>query len=153
MKKKNMVVIGMVVGCLMLVTGAAWAGDNGNGTVTVGGLVWLKNAGFLGKMTWNQAVTRVQSIKTGNSGLSDNSKAGDWRLPTRDELLSMCSHRSELTAVQLDEDYWSVTPGPDKTKSGSTYNTSWGVEMINCQFSTYYGRNVNLYVVPVRSIK
>jgi hypothetical protein len=66
-----------------------------NGTVTDGanGLIWLENAGCLGELDWaaaSQAAALLFDGATidsggGDCGLSDGSRPGDWRLPTREE--------------------------------------------------------------------
>lgn len=76
--------------------------DNGNGTVTdrLTGLVWLKEGTcakfYLGDNTatgnprpWAQAVQSANLLATGLCGLTDGSRAGDWRLPNRKELDSL----------------------------------------------------------------
>ena len=63
--------------------------DNGNGTVTDTrtGLVWLKNdRNIAGWMLWADAVTYCSSLKSGDAGLTDGSVAGQWRLPSAQEL-------------------------------------------------------------------
>ena len=146
MKRKSMVVIGMVVGCLMMFAGAAWAGvipGTPNGTITVGNLVWLKNAGCLGKMNWNDATARAKSLKSGDCGLTDGSKAGDWRLPTIDELVSISAMRLQFSNVQADN-YWSST---------TIYyvdECAWGVPMGGGSVE-FYNRGYAFYVLPVRS--
>jgi hypothetical protein len=59
----------------------------GNGTVTdtVTGLIWLKDAGCLGTGSWSAANGAAAALANGQCGLTDNSSAGDWRLPTMDE--------------------------------------------------------------------
>ena len=114
MKKKNMVVIGMVVGCLMLVAGAAWAGGpketgtvNTNGTITIGTLVWLKNPNnCTGDMNWGAAMSRAKSLASGQCGLTDGSKAGDWRLPNTEELLYICQNKGLFQNIGNGQ-YWS----------------------------------------------
>ena len=85
--------------------GVAWPGprftDNKNGTVTdnLTDLIWLKNANCAGAMeNWNTAIDCAAALNDGctscfgtggDCGLSDGSKAGDWRLPNRNELLSL----------------------------------------------------------------
>jgi hypothetical protein len=61
--------------------------DCGNGTVTdqVTGLIWLKNAACLGFWDFAAAHGAAATLQAGQCGLSDNSTAGDWRLPTGDE--------------------------------------------------------------------
>ena len=60
--------------------------DNGDGTVTdtaPEGLIWLKNANCLGgPLKWQAAKNVVAALAAGSCGLTDNSKAGDWCLPT-----------------------------------------------------------------------
>jgi hypothetical protein len=63
--------------------------DNGNGTVTdpKTNLVWLKNANPLnGPILWADAVAYCNSLANGQAGLTDGSVAGNWRLPSKDEL-------------------------------------------------------------------
>jgi hypothetical protein len=75
--------------------------DNGDGTVTdhLTALIWLKNASCLGlsgtpptpTTSWGNAVAFANALADGNvpCGLTDGSVAGDWRLPNRNELLSL----------------------------------------------------------------
>ena len=62
--------------------------DNGNGTVTDArtGLVWLKNANPCGTKNWYDAVAYCSSLASGQAGLTDGSTAGQWRLPSKEEL-------------------------------------------------------------------
>ena len=66
--------------------------DNGDGTVTDSktGLIWLKVATCVGSMDWDAALTAVDEISDGDCGfegtLSDGSNAGDWRMPTKEEM-------------------------------------------------------------------
>ena len=67
--------------------------DNNDGTVTdnLTRLVWLKNADCLGLGNWYQALIFSNELEATNSncGLNDGSAIGDWRLPNRNELLSL----------------------------------------------------------------
>ncbi len=65
--------------------------DNGDGTITdeLTGLVWLKNGNAFGTLTWEQALESCSSLSSGNYGLSDGSRKGDWRLPNINELRSL----------------------------------------------------------------
>jgi hypothetical protein len=75
--------------------GVAWPTprftDNGNGTVTdnLTKLIWTKNANAFGLKTWGDALSAANTLASGIAGLTDGSKAGDWRLPNRRELLSL----------------------------------------------------------------
>jgi len=64
--------------------------DNKNGTVTdtVTGLIWLKQADCINK-PWAAAVSAVNSLASGQCGLSDGSTAGSWRMPNRNEMQSL----------------------------------------------------------------
>jgi len=63
--------------------------DNGDGTVTDArtGLLWLKDANcFNGSLNWNAAMLFVAGLNSGECGLTDESEAGDWSLPTKADL-------------------------------------------------------------------
>ncbi len=142
--------------------------DNGNGTMTdtSTGLVWLKNANCTDSsggitppyatsyganyMSWYDAQTWSSGLASGACGLRDGSHAGEWRVPTVDELKSLISgpgtpvwrcsdfnctnydySRAEpaswltsqgFTAVQADV-YWSSSTYPDYPED------AWGVSM------------------------
>lgn len=94
--------------------------DNGNGTVTdkLTGLTWLKNANRFGEVPWAQALTICNSLSSGSSGLTDGSRAGDWRLPNVNELDSLLElNNSSGPAIAADNpftnlhaaNYWSST--------------------------------------------
>jgi len=73
--------------------------DNGNGTVTDNRtcLIWLQDASCAdlpgtdtnGKANWDTAKTAASSLANGTCGLTDGSQAGDWHLPTIQELQSL----------------------------------------------------------------
>lgn len=122
--------------------GVAWPAprfsDNGNGTLTdnLTGLVWLKHANCFGSLTWQQALTAANSL-TGHEGqcdLNDGSSSGQWRLPNREELLSLVTYQQILPAdwlnlqgfVSVQPEYWtsdSYTPA----LTGST--NKWTVHL------------------------
>lgn len=74
---------------------------NGDGTVTdnLTGLIWLEkgncdkfydaDSSTTNERPWADAVTAANDLKSGYCGLSDGSKAGDWRLPNFNELNSL----------------------------------------------------------------
>lgn len=65
--------------------------DEGNGTVedTLTDLIWLKNANCFGLMNWSQALEAVSTLASGMCGLTDDSVAGNWRVPNVKELQSL----------------------------------------------------------------
>ena len=87
--------------------GVAWPNprftDNQNGTVTdnLTGLIWLKNANAFGMKTWADAMTTANGLKSGDAGtgLTDGSKAGDWRLPNVRELQSLLDYGRSYPAL------------------------------------------------------
>jgi len=104
--------------------GVAWPTprftDNNNGTVTdnLTGLIWMKNANAFSGRTWTQAMSDANSLKSGDAGLTDGSKAGDWRLPNIRELHSLVDYGHVGVAlpaghpfigVDWQAPYWSST--------------------------------------------
>lgn len=75
--------------------------DNGNGTITdtVTGLVWLKMANCI-QADWAGAVAAVNSLASGQCGLTDGSSVGSWRMPNRNELESL-SDRMETNGADF----------------------------------------------------
>jgi hypothetical protein len=65
--------------------------DNQNGTVAdnLTGLVWLQNANCFGPLEWSQAIAAANTLADGACGLTDGSRASDWRVPNRNELTSL----------------------------------------------------------------
>jgi hypothetical protein len=137
--------------------GVAWPTprftDNGNGTVTdkLTGLIWTINANYFGQRTWAQALDDAYGLQSGTAGLTDGSKAGDWRLPSRKELESLVDCGRFGPALPADHlftgtqssYYWSST-----TNAGSTSN-AW--DMNFADGSVGYSGKVNiLYVWCVR---
>lgn len=113
--------------------------DNNNGTVTDTrtGLIWLKNANPCDYKNWAEAGIYCSSLKSGDAGLADGSTAGQWRLPTLEELeglgtdppITYCTHDTTcdlmvcpatwtmpgapFTGVQSSSNYWSGTSSPN----------------------------------------
>ena len=138
--------------------------DNDNGTVTdnLTGLIWLKNANctifFSGDITgqnnrsWPAALTAANSLASGNCGLTDDSSAGNWRLPNLRELYSLIDFGEYNPAMQnghpfisvQSDYYWSST-----TNSANT-DAAWDVHMFHGHVGIN-SKNTNLYYVwPVR---
>jgi hypothetical protein len=147
--------------------GVAWPNprftDNLDGTVTdnLTGLIWLKNANCFGRRGWNQAIADCNQLANGSCGLTDDSMAGDWRLPNRYELESLLhlqfsfpplpntegteqwSEGDPFSNLQIDT-YWSSTALADFE------NSAWNIGM---HFGCLNGSNIanGFYVWPLRN--
>lgn len=112
MKKQHIVLVTAIVSCL-LTAATAWCGDNGNGTITINGLVWLKDASCLGTMSWSAANSTAQNLSAANApatcNLKDGSSAGQWRLPTLSELSNVSGYASGQFSNAQYSNYWSST--------------------------------------------
>jgi hypothetical protein len=87
--------------------------DNGDGSVTdtVTGLVWLKDAGCLPAGTWAAAIAEANGLAAGACGLTDGSKAGDWRLPNLNELASVVDGSAAHPALTAGNPFARVSSG------------------------------------------
>jgi hypothetical protein len=151
--------------CSGTLNGTRWC-DNGDGTVTdllgYNGkgqcLVWLQNANCIGTKkwandsTWDDAQTASGILQDGDCGLSDGSVNGDWRLPTKSELVAITDASGTeyvrsgtpraFTGVQSGY-YWSSTTHPIFT------TRAWFVYLLNGL--VYYDlKTLTSYVWPVR---
>lgn len=132
---------------LASVAGGAYAAlkDNNNGTITdtATGLVWLKNANCFGWQRWQDAMNCAAGLQSGSCGLSDKSTAGQWRLPTKEELAVRASNKAGFTNA-LPNGYWSsntYVPTP---------SLAWFVDM-TYGYVQYNGKGNLFYVWPVRA--
>jgi len=124
--------------------GVAWPSsrftDNKDGTVTdnLTGLIWLKDANCTdtaggtdrgrGLLNWPSALAWCNNLANGKCGLSDNSVAGDWRLPNINELRSLVDYSRHDPALAPGHPfsnvqsvwYWSSTSNPVYT--GGAFN-------------------------------
>ena len=133
--------------------GAAWPAtrftDHQDGTVTdhLTGLIWLKNAGCFAPALFAASLTDVNQLASGACGLTDGSKAGDWRMPNINELESMVDVSQSNPAIPAgsqftnvtDAIYWSSTSyfgGVD----GSPY--AWTIRMSDGRYMNDFGSNV-----------
>jgi hypothetical protein len=51
--------------------------------------MWLQDAGCLGSLPWAEANQAAAILASGQCGLADGSKPGDWRLPSNAEWMTM----------------------------------------------------------------
>jgi len=128
--------------------------DNLDGTLTdnLTGLIWLKDGGCYGPTAWLGALAAVDRLQDGLCGLSDGSIPGSWRMPNRNELLSLLYDGSGLPLVhpftkpeEPSGYYWSSTTYP------FIPTTAWIVRMFQ---DGYQDRSVKAdtnLVIAVRS--
>jgi hypothetical protein len=98
--------------------GATWSAasgftDNQDGTITdtLTGLAWLKDGGYPGSDNLQNALTTVNQLASGSCGLSDQSKAGDWRLPNINELESLIDVSAANPALSAGHPFTNVSGG------------------------------------------
>lgn len=142
-------------------TGIPRFADNNNGTVTdnLTGLIWLKNANCGEAMNWTNALNFANTLFDGssihNSGdceLSDNSSAGDWRLPNFKELQSLIDFSQHNPTLSSGHPflnlqtlyYWSSTTFMNNTSH------AWYVKFNDGNVSDNVKTSSN-YVWPVRN--
>jgi len=129
--------------------------DNNNGTLTdaVTGLTWLKRANCI-HADWAGAIAAVNALANGQCGLSDGSSAGQWRMPNRNEMLSLVDRAETNQALKFNtvfmktngsvdqaaifdtfnefEFYWtSTTNNNDITQAWTVFSCDYGVYNIN----------------------
>jgi hypothetical protein len=155
-------VTGKLGACTGTMNGTRWC-DNGNGTVRdmTTGLIWLKDASWGETYPWFSCSTstvfyRVSTLANGAvlsgtpSTLTDGSAAGDWRMPTKAELVALTSGTEAVlsgtprafSAVQ-GFNYWS-------SSSNGTYY-AWYVNMSNGNVGSNGPNGLDAYVWPVRN--
>ena len=134
--------------------------DNGDGTVTdnLTGLIWLKNANCGGRMKWNGAHQFANTLFDGSTrdnggdcGLSDKSKAGDWRLPGLHELFSLIDLSQYQPALPSGHQFSDVKSYHYWSSSASAKNRSytWYVNLSNGKVANDHNTST-YYVWPVR---
>lgn len=137
--------------------------DNGNGTVRdkLTKLIWLKNANAFGVRTWEQALSDANTLASGSAGLTDGSKAGDWRLPNVKELQSLIdfAYYNPALSSALGKSQWTNGDAFIGVQSSSHWSSTtysfyptgaWVVNLLDGIVSGDDKTNAN-YVWPVRA--
>jgi hypothetical protein len=137
--------------------------NNRDGTVTdnLTKLVWLKNTNCFGIQDWQSAVLAAKSLKDGDCGpnpnfvLSDGSSAGDWRLPTMNELCTLIDFSQRDPALPNGHMFSDSPPGYHWSATTLDYHSelAW-IVYIESGTTCYENiKNRSGYVLPVRSLK
>ena len=131
--------------------GVAWPSprfiDHGDGTVTdsLTGLEWTMDANLASTtMTWQAALDYVKTLTTGGHG--------DWRLPNRKELRSLCDYMRDNPPLPLVHPFSGVQPDWywSSTSAASNTNAVIAFSMVDGEL-TGLGKTSLYYVWPVRS--
>jgi len=140
--------------------------DNGNGTVTdtITGLIWLKQADCINQ-SWSSAIATVNSLASGQCGLTDGSTAGNWRMPNRNEMQSLSDRAMNNHADFFDHTYlnWNNTVYQAAiftnfiasqyywTSTTDATDTSMAWTVYSCDFGLYDVAKINIgYTLAVR---
>ena len=139
--------------------------DNGDGTVADArtGLVWLKNANPYGLMTWYESVTYCSSLASGTAGLTDGSTAGQWRLPSKEELEGIGTDPPATWELGVPTVTWTIPGAPfTNVQTGGYWSSTdladhpdhvWLMRMSSGSVLYYFKGLINIYdiyVWPVR---
>ena len=126
--------------------------DHADGTVvdTVTGLVWLKKADCI-HQSWSGALAAVGALAQGQCGLSDGSKAGNWRLPNRAEMLSLADRAETNMALRFNTTFLKADKSVEQaaiftnfiefeyywTSSTDAFDTSQAWTLFSCDYGVY----------------
>jgi hypothetical protein len=143
-----------------LQAGVAWPSprfeDNHDGTVTdeATGLVWLKNGNAFGFKTWSHALACCRLLCSGEYGLTDGSKPGDWRLPNIREIESLVDYGRAAPCLPDGHPFQNVRPSSYWTSTTVASGPSEAMFIIlGVGPSIFENKEHRFFVWPVRDAK
>ena len=94
--------------------------------------VWLKNANCLQVMRgWSTALSDANNLANGACGLSDGSKAGDWRLPNRNELASLLDLNKRNPALPARHPFTNFQAARYWSSTANSPGSVWRVDFLD----------------------
>ena len=110
------------------------------------GLIGLKASCCLGKSNWTEAMAAVSRLASGSCGLSDNSRPGDWRIPTKVELPVLFEWKNSGMFTSVNTYYhWSSTSSVVNPRLARLINLYDGGVYNVVKINSYY-------IWPLRSV-
>ena len=138
--------------------------DNNDGTVTdcKTGMIWMQNANCFGYETWADALNSCSTLANGSCSLYDGSSAGDWHLPTIEELKTLPDRTYAGPALSNAKGDAQWTDGNafsnvqsygywSSTAYAYSPSVAWYVSLSNCYVDSYYKTSSD-YVWCVRGV-
>ena len=139
--------------------GVAWPdprfNDNGDGTVTdnLTGFVWMKDADCFGEINWYEGLIESNNLEDGYCGLTDGSVPGDWRVPNRNEILTLVDVSNLNRALPDGHPFVNVREGFYWTSTTAAFNCcaeAWYLRTYNGS-TEYEAKSIINFVWLVRS--
>ncbi len=137
--------------------------DMKNGTVLDmnTGLIWIKDASCFGSLNWQAATQATATLADGAHKLTDGSVAGDWRLPTKEELKAFSDQNYKNPALcnTKGDGKWSEGDAFQDVQSHGYWSSSQcerhsihAYLVLMTHGTVYHGnKSFEYYVWPVRS--
>jgi hypothetical protein len=123
-------------------------------------LIWLKNADCLRFTKWDDAMAAAEGLEDGECGLKDGSVAGDWRLPTKEELEGVGTDPPTTWDSGKPPVAWTTPGSPfenvkyyywSSTEYVSSTASAWSVYMAYV-IVYHFPKDCGFYVWPVRAV-